>query len=258
MSSVEGCPFRLDGKRAVITGGGRGIGRAAAIALARCGADVTVVSRTREQLEATISEVQEFGGTGVALVGDIGDPESVDSLVRELGREGGSPDILVNNAGISPVVKQTQEIEREEFAQVLGINLNGTFDLLRRLAPGMLERGSGSIINVTSIASKRALPLLAAYNASKAALDELTRTMAVEWAPSGVRVNSVAPAYIETEMTAAIRERAKLKRAIIRRTPIGRLGKPEEVAWAIVFLASEEASYITGHTLFVDGGWTCL
>ena len=257
MSSSENCPFRLDGKRAVITGGGRGIGRAAAIALARCGAEVTVISRTREQLEATVSAVHETGGTGAALVGDIGDPESIEALVEKLGRYG-TPDILVNNAGVSPVVKPAQEIEREEFAQILGINLNGTFDLLRMLAPGMLGRGSGSIINVTSIASQRALPLLAAYNASKAALDELTRTMAVEWAPSGVRVNSVAPAYIETEMTAAVREREKLKRAIVRRTPMGRLGKPEEVAWAIVFLASDEASYITGHTLFVDGGWTCL
>lgn len=255
---LEKLPFRLDGKRAVITGGGRGIGRAAAIALARCGADVTVISRTREQLEATISAVHEIGGKGAALVGDIGKPESVEALVEELGREGVSPDILVNNAGVSPVVKQTQEIELEEFAHILRTNLNGPFDLLRRLAPKMLERGSGSIINVTSIASERALPLLAAYNASKAALDELTRTMAVEWAPSGVRVNSVAPGYIETEMTAAIREREKLRRAIVRRTPIGRLGKPEEVAWAIVFLASDEASYITGHTLFVDGGWTCL
>ena len=258
MSGIARCPFRLDGKRAVITGGGRGIGRAAAIALARCGADVTVVSRTREQLESTISEVRQIGGTGAVLVGDIGDPESVEGLVKELERTGEAPDILVNNAGISPVVKQTQEIGLEEFAQILRINLNGTFDLVRRLTPGMLERGSGSIINVTSIASQRALPLLAAYNASKAALDELTRTMAVEWAPSGVRVNSVAPAYIETEMTAAIQDREKLRRAIIRRTPIGRLGKPEEVAWAILFLASDEASYITGHTLFVDGGWTCL
>ena len=216
-----------------------------------------MISRTREQLEGTVSAVHEIGGTGTALVGDIGDPESIEALVEKLGRYG-TPDILVNNAGVSPVVKPTQEIEREEFAQILGINLNGTFYLLRMLAPGMLGRGSGSVINVTSIASQRALPLLAAYNASKAALDELTRTMAVEWAPSGVRVNSVAPAYIETEMTAAVREREKLKRAIVRRTPIGRLGKPEEVAWAIVFLASDEASYITGHTLFVDGGWTCL
>ena len=258
MNSIAKNPFRLDGKRAVITGGGRGIGRAAAIALARCGADVTVVSRTRGQLESTISEVRQVGGTGAVLVGDIGDSGSVEGLVEELESKAEAPDILVNNAGISPVVKQTHEIGLEEFAQILRINLNGTFDLVRRLAPGMLERGSGSIINVTSIASQRALPLLAAYNASKAALDELTRTMAVEWAPSGVRVNSVAPAYIETEMTAAIQEREKLRRAIIRRTPIGRLGKPEEVAWAIVFLASDEASYITGHTLLVDGGWTCL
>ena len=215
MNSDENRPFRLNGKRAVVTGGGRGIGRAAAIALARCGADVTVISRTREQLEATISAVHEIGGRGAALVGDIGNPESVDALVEDLGRKSGAPDILVNNAGVSPVVKQAQEIELEEFAQILRTNLNGPFDLLRRLAPEMLQRGSGSIINVTSIASERALPLLAAYNASKAALDELTRTMAVEWAPAGVRVNSVAPAYIETEMTAAIREREKLKRAIV-------------------------------------------
>ena len=122
----------------------------------------------------------------------------------------------------------------------------------------MLSRGSGSVVNITSIAAERALPKLAAYAASKAALGELTRSMAVEWAAAGVRVNAVAPAYIETEMTAAIARRPKLYQNIVDRTPMGRWGRSDEVAWAVVFLASAAASYITGHTLFVDGGWTSL
>ena len=256
--NVENTPFRLDGKSAVITGGGRGIGRATAIAMGRCGARVTVVSRTQQQLETTVNEINNAGGQGNFIVGDISSSSQVETLVEKLTEDDGTPDILVNNAGISPIVKQADQIELEDWKQILSVNLDGTFDLIRRLAPRMIERGTGSVITVTSIGAERALPMLSAYNASKAALGELTRTMAVEWAPSGVRVNAVAPAYIETEMTAAINERDQLKKNIERRTPMGRLGQPEEVAWSIVFLATDEASYITGHTLFVDGGWTCL
>ena len=259
MKNAPHTPFRLDGKRAVVTGGGRGIGRSCAVALARCGAHVTVISRTPEQLDDTVREIGAAGGSGTAVVGDIGDSTRVDELVGELlGKGDEAPDILVNNAAISPTVKQTQDIETEEWERIVAVNLTGTFGLIRGLGLGMLERGSGSVITVTSIAAERSLPLLAAYTASKAALGGLTRTTAVEWAPRGVRVNAVAPAYIETEMTAAVQARDKLRQAVVDRTPMNRFGRPEEVAWAVVFLASDEASYITGHTLFVDGGWTCL
>ena len=252
-------PFRLDGKRALVTGGGRGIGRACALALAQSGAEVAVCSRTREQLDDVVGLIEGAGGSGLAVDADLSSPDGIDALVDALGdhwRDG--VDILVNNAAISPFVKGAEQLEPEEWEQILSVNVSSPFYLMKALCPAMLARGSGVVVNVTSIGAERALPKLAAYGAAKAALGQLTRTTAVEWAPSGVRVNAVAPAYIETEMTSAVQERPALRQRVIDRTPMARFGRPEEVAWAVVFLASDAASYITGHTLFVDGGWTCL
>ena len=165
-------------------------------------------------------------------------------------------DVLVNNAAISPYVRVAQDWRDEEWSEILRVNLDGTFRVIRQLGPAMLQRGHASVVNVTSVSADRALPKLAAYSASKAGLASLTRTLAVEWAPRGVRVNAVAPAYIDTDMTAEVRKREKLRGWVEARTPMGRFGRPEEVAWAVVFLASEAASYITGTTLYVDGGWT--
>ena len=252
-------PFRLDGKRALVTGGGRGIGRACALALAQSGAEVAVCSRTREQLDDVVSIIEGAGGSGLAVDADLSSPDGMDALVEALHdhwRDG--VDILVNNAAISPFVKGAELLEPAEWEQILSVNVSSPFYLMRALCPAMMARGSGAVVNVTSIGAERALPKLAAYGAAKAALGQLTRTTAVEWAPSGVRVNAVAPAYIETEMTAAMRKRPALRQSVIDRTPMGRFGRPEEVAWAVVFLASDAASYVTGHTLFVDGGWTAL
>ena len=250
-------PFSLAGKRALITGGGRGIGRACAVALARSGAEVVVTSRTGEQLQETVDLIRTAGAEreARAIICDISDRDTVEAMKVEM-LEGGGIDILVNNAAISPVVKGIEQIDLDDWEQILGVNLNATFAVVRALGPALLEQGSGAVVNVSSVAAVRALPRLAAYSASKAALAAMTRSMAVEWARSGVRVNAVAPAYIETEMTAAVKERPRLRQSIIDRTPMGRWGQPEEVAWAVVFLASEAASYVTGHTLFVDGGWT--
>ena len=255
---VESTPFNLTGRRALITGGGRGIGRACAVALAHCGAEITVASRTGHQLQKTVKEVEAIGGTAFSVTCDIGSEKDIDHLGDELLQRWDGLDILVNNAAISPTVKGVEEISLEEWSRVIGVNLTGTFGLIRRLSSVMLNQRRGSVVNVTSIAAERVLPKLAAYSASKAALGELTRSMAVEWAASGVRVNAVAPAYIETEMTAEVKARPQLNETIVNRTPMGRWGQPEEVAWAVAFLASDAASYITGHTLFVDGGWTCL
>ena len=254
---MEPTPFSLHGKRALITGGGRGIGRACAVALARSGAEVAVSSRTQGQLEETAGEISSHGGRVTVIRGDIGSQKGVEQLAKDVGNWG-DIDILVNSAAVSPTVKAVEAISLDEWTHILDTNLTGTFGLIRHLCPPMLSRGSGSVVNITSIAAERALPKLAAYAASKAALGELTRSMAVEWAAAGVRVNAVAPAYIETEMTAAVVGRPKLYQSIIDRTPMGRWGRSDEVAWAVVFLASDAASYITGHTLFVDGGWTSL
>jgi NAD(P)-dependent dehydrogenase (short-subunit alcohol dehydrogenase family) len=253
---MDRTPFRLDGKRALVTGGGRGIGRASAVAMAESGAEVVVASRTSAQLDETVDQIRAQGGKATSIVCDISDPAAVRELNERLMEDNGKIDILVNNAAISPIVKGIEKVEPEEWAQILDVNVNATFGVIRTVGPSMLEQGSGCVVNVSSIAAVRALPRLAPYAASKAALAAMTRSMAIEWARSGVRVNAVAPAYIETEMTAAVNERPRLRQSVVDRTPMGRWGQPEEVAWAVVFLASEAASYVTGHTLFVDGGWT--
>ena len=251
-------PFSLEGRRALVTGGGRGIGRASAVALARAGAEVAVVSRTPQQLDETVEEITSQGGRALALRADIGDPADIERLVDAAHQQWDHVDILVNNAGISPIFKLARDVTLEEWRQILDVNLNGSFHLLREVGSRMADRGQGAIINITSIGAERALARLAPYCAGKAALDELTRVLAVEWATTGVRVNAVAPAFIETTMTAGVHHNPRLQKEIIDHTPLGRFGRPEEVAWAVVFLASDAASYITGHTLFVDGGWTSL
>ena len=250
-------PFSLHGRRALVTGGGRGIGQACALALARAGAEIAVTSRTESQLRTTVDLVESVGGRALAVPTDLGTTDGVHRLgERIVTKWPDGVDVLVNNAAVSPYVRPAEQWSDEEWSEVLRVNLDGTFRVLRCLGPAMLERGGGSVINLTSIGADRALPRLAAYSASKAALASLTRTLAVEWAPRGVRVNAVAPAYIDTDMTAEVKRRERLRGWVEDRTPMGRFGRPEEVAWAVVFLASEAASYITGTTLYVDGGWT--
>ena len=251
--------FGLAGRCALITGAGRGIGRACALALAQAGASTVLVSRTREQLEETALAIQQDTQAAARVVcADISTVEGVEALADGLQADGVEPDILVNAAGISPVYKKAEDMQAAEWDQVLQTNLHGTFYLTRALGKLMAARGKGAIVTVTSIGGQRALKRLSAYGASKAALDQLTRTLAAEWATQGVRVNAVAPAYITTEMTQGLQGNEHLRRGIEERTPMGRFGRPEEVAWAAVFLASEAASYITGHTLAVDGGWVSV
>jgi NAD(P)-dependent dehydrogenase (short-subunit alcohol dehydrogenase family) len=251
-------PFSLSGRLALITGAGRGIGQSCALALSQAGAATVLVSRTESQLQETAGQITDQGGTAHVIGGDIGSSAGVDTLVAALDNLALTPDILVNAAGISPVYKYAQDMDHAEWDQVIQTNLNGTYYLTQTLGSRMLTKNQGAIVTVTSVGGQRALPRLCAYGASKAALDQLTRTLAVEWAAKGVRVNAVAPAYIETAMTAGLQDNNHLRTRIETRTPMGRFGRPEEVAWAVVYLASEAASYITGQTLAVDGGWVSV
>ncbi|MFB9442682.1 SDR family oxidoreductase [Dactylosporangium vinaceum] len=243
-------PFDLSGRVALVTGAGHGIGRAIAIGLARAGADVVLHARRADDLDEVASAVLREGRTAERWVQDLADPAAVAGAADALG----AVDILVNNAGVihrAPVLEQTYDAWRG----VLAINLDAVFVLTRALGAGMLARGRGKVITVASLLSFQGGLNVAGYAASKHAVAGLTRALANEWSASGVQVNAIAPGYIETANTGALRADADRERAIRDRIPAGRWGRPEDLAGAAVFLASSAADYVAGHVLVVDGGW---
>ncbi len=249
----------LNGKSALITGGGRGIGRAIALEFARNGARVAVAARTAEQVEQVAAEIS---GDAVALVCDVSDPESVARMFSRMREDFGNPDILVNNAGIAEsatLVNTTDELWHRHLA----INLSGTFYCMRAALPAMLKRGWGRVINVASIAGKSGAPYIAAYSASKHGVLGLTRSAALELATTGVTVNAICPGYVDTDMvTRGIDQiTAKTGRtadealdSLKKMSPQNRLVTPEEVAAIALLLASDAGRGINGQGINVDGG----
>jgi gluconate 5-dehydrogenase len=240
----------LAGRHAVVTGGGTGIGRAIATALHAAGAQVTIVGRRSAVIEAAAAEI----GSGCrAITADVSQAADAPALVRVL-QDTAPVDVLVNNAGThhkAPVL----DTGDDDFHRVLQTNVEGPFALTRAIAGGMAERGDGSIIFITSMAVLFGLPQVAAYTASKAALDGLVRQLAVEFGADGVRVNAIAPGFIETDMNRPIFQKDPDRLArILARTPAGTLGRVEDVAEAAVYLASPAARFVTGISLPVDGG----
>ena len=233
----------LEGKLALVTGASRGIGRAIAVALARAGAEVVVGYRSGAE-EAT-SLAQEIGGRAVQA--DVGDPEQAAGLVEEAG----DLDVLVNNAGLTRD-GLLMRMSDEDWNTVLDTNLGGTFYTCRAAARGMMKKRAGSIVNLTSVVGIHGNPGQTNYAASKAGIIGFTKSLAKEMASRGVRANAIAPGYIQTALTDVLPE--EVQQAILANTPMARLGTPEDVAGAVRFLCSDEASFITGEVLLVDGG----
>ena len=248
--------MRLQGKTAIVTGSTKGIGLGIARAFAREGAAVVVNARNAGDCRKVAAEIEKAGGKAVGIAADLSQSEEVRRLAREgEAALGGRVDLLVNNAG-QPRVAPSVELPEADYRYTLDLNLTAYFLLSQEVARGMLGRKSGAIINVSSINGTIAFPQRLAYCVSKAGVNMLTKVMAIEWASQGVRVNAIAPGYVETEIVKGLAAKGILDRErLSRRTPMGRLGLPEEVAEAAVFLASDAAAFVTGSVLTVDGGW---
>lgn len=244
--------FDLAGKIAVVTGGSRGIGRAVSVALAEAGAHVLVNYRSnQEAARETLRQIEEAGGTGELLGFDVADPESVDAAIKDAASRHGHLDILVNNAGIA-IDQLLLRVSTKDLEMTWATNVNGAVYCAKACIRPMMRKRWGRIINLSSVVAESGNAGQVVYSSSKAALLGLTRTLAREYASRGITVNAVAPGFIETDMTADLSDAAR--EGIIAQTPLGRIGRPEEVAAAVVFLASEEASYITGQVVRVNGG----
>ena len=244
--------FELAGKIAIVTGGSRGIGRAISVALARAGAHVLINYRSNEEAATeTLRLIEAAGGRGELLGFDVADPESVDRAIKMAIDRHEGIDILVNNAGIS-VDQLLLRVSTKELEKTWATNVNGAVYCAKACIRPMMKKRWGRIINVSSIVAESGNAGQVVYASSKAALLGLTRSLAREVASRNVTVNAVAPGFIDTDMTANLPDAAR--QAIIAQTPLGRIGRPEEVAAAVVFLASDEASYITGQVVRVNGG----
>ncbi len=249
--------FNLEGKVVLITGARQGMGKSHALALASQGAKVVVTDIGKNECQLVVDEIKSKGGEAVGFEMDVSNKEEIDKVILEIVKQFGRLDILVNNAGIY-VPKMALEITQEDWDKMLAINLRGEFLCAQRAAQEMAKNKWGRIINIASVASGQVGVGIAGgahYTASKGGIIGMSETLAIEWASLGINVNVVAPGAIDTPMITAAQLPKEAMDAILARVPLKRMGKPEEVSAMVVFLASEEASYVTGATFYVDGGW---
>ncbi len=246
--------FNLEGRVSIVTGASRGIGRAIALGSAEAGSDVVLASRTLAALEEVAASARAGGRRALAVQADVSRQEDVARLVERAMAEFGGVDVLVNAAGVSPYLVRAEEMTKAQWDEVLATNLTGAFLCCQAAGRVMIQQKRGSIVNVTSILAEVANPRLAAYAAAKAGVLALTRTLAVEWAKHGVRVNALAPGWVETDMTKGMRESQAIRENLLSKIPMGRFATPEEMVGAALFLASDSSSYMTGQAIYVDGG----
>jgi len=245
--------FALTDKVAIVTGGGRGIGRAIALALAEAGAHVVICSRTLEEVEKVAEEIRGKGRKALPIKADITVKEDLNNLIQKTMAEFKRIDILVNNAGLS-YLRPLLDFKEEGWDKIFDTNVKAVFLLSREVAKIMKEQGGGRIINITTGGAERAGINMAPYHASKAALKMLSMCMAVEWAPFKINVNCVGPGLTRTDFSKPLWSNPELYKMIAGNIPHGRIAEPEEIAGAVVFLASEAANFITGQSIYVDGG----
>jgi NAD(P)-dependent dehydrogenase (short-subunit alcohol dehydrogenase family) len=250
--------FALTDRVAIVTGGGRGIGKSIALAFAEAGADVVVTARTTEQVQETASEVRALGRRGLALTADVAKIEDIEAIVRQTMEAFGKIDVLVNNAGISPFYTRAEKITPEMWDGLMAVNLRGLFFCCQAVGKVMIEQKRGNIINMASVDAVIGAPKLAAYAASKGGAVQITKTLALEWAQHNIRVNAIAPGFVATEFTRGMRENEKMRQMLVDMHPIGRLAEAEDIVGAALYLASDASSFVTGSTLMVDGGATIV
>lgn len=247
----------LENKTVVVTGGSKGIGKDIALTFAKLNANVVISGRSKNALQETLDELQTYNKRCIAVSGDLSDINEVKRLIDTAAETFGTIDVLVNNAGVN-IAKPAMEVTEEDWDTVLDLNLKSAFFASQAAAKYMLEQNSGRIINIASQMAFVGFAKRAAYCSSKGGLVQLTKALAVEWAKAGIRVNAVAPTFIETELTANMFEDEEFKREVHSRILLDGLSQPKDISGAVLYLASDLANFVTGETIKVDGGWTAI
>ncbi len=243
----------LRDKVAIVTGGGKGIGKAIALGLAESHAKIVVAARTAAEIEAVAEEILSHGGQAIAKVTDVTKNDQIEALVDSTVKSFGRIDILVNNAARS-FFRPLIDLREDGFDKIFSTNVKGVFLLSRAVAKVMMQHGGGRIVNITTVGAERGGPMMGIYHASKAALKMLTMCMATEWAPSNILVNAVGPGMTRTHFSEPIWANPEIERQLVSRIPQGRLAQPEDIVGAVLFLCSNSASFISGQSIYVDGG----
>ena len=247
--------FDLTDRTAVITGGSRGLGRGMALALSACGVDVAVVSRGMSDLETVVGEIGDLGRKGLAVSVDVTDEKDVEKMVDAVLTEFGKINILINSAGIV-ALHPTPEFDTEEWQKIIDVNLRGTFLCCKHVGKAMLKQGGGKIINMSSVRGLQGRANDPAYSSTKGAVNQLTKSLAIEWARHNINVNAIAPTFIRTKLNDYLLDDKEWLDWVLGRIPKGRTGEIWDLFGTVVYLASSASDFVTGQVIYVDGGWT--